>query len=86
MQVAVDWMVGSSNPTESLRLSSKRNPKCALILTNFGLANTHHRIIQFDKQIAKFSVSFISFVELGGGVDDVPRWCCDGAYIEFGFR
>ena len=27
-----------------------------------------------------------SFVELGGGVGDVRRWCRDGAYVEFGFR
>ena len=27
-----------------------------------------------------------SFVELGGGVGDVPFWCRDGAYIEFDFR
>ena len=27
-----------------------------------------------------------SFVELGSGVDDVPQWCRDGAYFEFGFR
>ena len=26
------------------------------------------------------------FMELGGGVDDVSRWCRDGAYVEFGFR
>ena len=28
----------------------------------------------------------ITFVELGGGVGDVPFWCRDGAYVEFGFR
>ena len=28
----------------------------------------------------------IIFVELGGGVGDVPFWCRDGAYVEFGFR
>ena len=27
-----------------------------------------------------------NFVELGSGVDDVPGWCCDGAYVELGFR
>ena len=27
-----------------------------------------------------------SFVELGGGVDDVPGWCCDGVCVELGFR
>ena len=26
------------------------------------------------------------FVELGGGVDDVPVWCHNGAYVEFGLR
>ena len=26
------------------------------------------------------------FVELGGGVDDVPGWRCDGAHVELGFR
>ena len=26
------------------------------------------------------------FVELGGGLDDVPGWCRDGAYVELGFR
>ena len=26
------------------------------------------------------------FVELGGGVGEVPFWCRDGAYVEFGFR
>ena len=26
------------------------------------------------------------FVELGGGVGDVPFWCRDGASVEFGFR
>ena len=26
------------------------------------------------------------FVELGGGVDDVPGWRRDGAYVELGFR
>ena len=34
-------------------------------------------------QSAKF---YIFFVELGGGVGDVPFWCHDGAYVEFGFR
>ena len=29
---------------------------------------------------------YISFVELGGGVDDVLVWRCDGAYVEFGFQ
>ena len=28
----------------------------------------------------------IYFVELGGGVDDVPGWCLDGAYVKLGFR
>ena len=32
-----------------------------------------------------FIVSSI-FVELGGGVDDVPRWRREGAYVELGFR
>ena len=27
-----------------------------------------------------------TFVELGGGVDDVQGWCRDGANIELGFR
>ena len=27
-----------------------------------------------------------TFVELGGGVDDVPGWCRDGAYVKLGFR
>ena len=22
------------------------------------------------------------FMELGGGVGDVPVWCCDGAYVD----
>ena len=26
------------------------------------------------------------FVELGGGVGDVPGWCRDGVYVELGFR
>ena len=26
------------------------------------------------------------FVELGGGVDDMPRWCRDGVCVELGFR
>ena len=26
------------------------------------------------------------FVELGSGVDDMPGWCRDGAYVELGFR
>ena len=28
----------------------------------------------------------IHFMELGGGAGDVPFWCRDGAYVEFGFR
>ena len=32
------------------------------------------------------SVTVIFFMELGGGVGDVPVWCRDGAYVEFGFR
>ena len=27
-----------------------------------------------------------NFVELDGGVDDVPRWCRDGVCVELGFR
>ena len=26
------------------------------------------------------------FLELGGGVDDVPGWCRDGAHVELGFQ
>ena len=26
------------------------------------------------------------FVELGGGVDDMRRWCRDGVCVELGFR
>ena len=33
-----------------------------------------------------FLGTFRTFVELGGGVDDVPGWCRDGAYVELGFR
>ena len=33
----------------------------------------------------QFSVNN-AFVELGGGVGDVSCWCCDWAYVEFGFR
>ena len=32
------------------------------------------------------SLHITFFVELGGGVDNVPGWCCDGAYVELGFR
>ena len=35
---------------------------------------------------ALFARFHIVFVELGGGVGDVPFWCRDGAYVEFGFR
>ena len=38
-------------------------------------------------QVSKLKDLFdSSFVELGGGVDDVPGWCSDGAYVELGFR
>ena len=33
-----------------------------------------------------FVYGFNDFVELGGGVDDVPVWCSDGASNELCFR
>ena len=37
---------------------------------------------------ATISLNFDSeyLVELGGGEDDMPRWCCDGVCVELSFR
>ena len=49
------------------------------------------RLSLFDHLRSKFLITMqylciSSFVELGGGVDDVLVWRRDGAYVEFGFR
>ena len=31
--------------------------------------------------LLRHPVTILAFVELGGGVDDVPVWCRDGAYV-----
>ena len=48
-----------------------------------------HTQVGLMRTIKKFWLSkrlIYIFVELGGGVGDVPFWCRDRAYVEFGFR
>ena len=39
-----------------------------------------------NSPVVKHPKRFNLFVELGGGVDDMPRWCRDGVCVELGFR
>ena len=44
-------------------------------------------IVKYFTGFCSFKTTYaVSYVKLGGGVGDVPFWCLDGAYVEFGFR
>ena len=85
----IKWEV-KSPPAEDVRITRSVNVKTLVEsrqsrCEESTFMNDVARIWNLAPQSLKECKNIYSFLELGGGVDDVPFWCCDGAYVEFGF-